>query len=202
MQKNKLILASQSPRRNELLQMAFIPFDIIVSGIDEFSSETEMSQLVMDLSFQKAQAVYQKIKNDYAKPIVLGSDTIVVIGNEVLGKPKSREEAREMLKKLSGKRHEVLTGVALIDHTKEKRFYDRTYVTFETISDELLELYLDTKDSMDKAGSYGIQAQALSFIKKIEGSYSNVVGLPINLVLSELKDFVGATDGQWRNCFE
>lgn len=203
--KNKfqLILGSQSPRRKELLQWICVPFKIVTSDIDELSEESEVTSLVMDLANQKAQAVYELIKDSHTNPVVIGADTIVVLGNQVMGKPKDRSDAKLMLEELMGKTHRVLTGVSILHFGGKKTFYDETLVSFDEISEELLNLYLDTGESLDKAGSYGIQGAALGFINRIEGSYSNVVGLPVNLVLKELKsilDFEGQRN--WREQFE
>lgn len=203
--KNKfqLILGSQSPRRKELLQWIYVPFKIITSDIEEVSDVSEVTDLVQDLADQKAQSVFESIKEEYSNPVVIGADTIVVLGNQVMGKPKDRAEAKQMLQKLMGKTHRVLTGVSIIHLDGKNTFYDETQVSFEEINDELLELYLDTGESLDKAGSYGIQGAALGFIHKVEGSYSNVVGLPVNLVLKELKSTLnleGKTN--WREQFE
>lgn len=202
--KNKfqLILGSQSPRRKELLQWTFIPFKIVTSDIEEVSDKTDVAELVQDLAYQKAKHVYDKVISDYNNPIVLGADTIVVLGDEVLGKPKDREEAKKTLLKLMGKSHDVLTGVCLFHQGGVETFYDKTKVYFDEISDELLELYLDTGESMDKAGSYGIQGAALGFIGRLEGSYSNVVGLPVNLVLKKIKSALELNEKNWRSQFE
>jgi septum formation protein len=202
--KNKfqLILGSQSPRRKELLQWTFIPFKIVTSDIEEVSDKTDVAELVQDLAYQKAKHVYDKVISDYNNPVVLGADTIVVLGDEVLGKPKDREEAQNTLLKLMGKSHDVLTGVCLFHQGGVETFYDKTKVYFDEISDELLELYLDTGESMDKAGAYGIQGAALGFIGRLEGSYSNVVGLPVNLVLKKIKSALELNEKNWRSQFE
>jgi septum formation protein len=202
--KNKfqLILGSQSPRRKELLQWTFIPFKIVTSDIEEVSDKTDVAELVQDLAYQKAKHVYDKVISEYHNPVVLGADTIVVLGDEVLGKPKDREEAQNTLLKLMGKSHDVLTGVCLFHQGGVETFYDKTKVYFDEISDELLELYLDTGESMDKAGSYGIQGAALGFIGRLEGSYSNVVGLPVNLVLKKIKSVLELNEKNWRSQFE
>jgi septum formation protein len=202
--KYNLILGSQSPRRKELLKATFLNYEIEISDIEEKSDVEPIEDFVMDLSLIKAQDVLKKCKNKYENPLVLGADTIVVINDKVLGKPKSRVEARSMLSSLSGNKHEVLTGVSLISETKKMCFFERTSVEFEMISDDLMDLYLNTEESMDKAGAYGIQAYALAFIKKINGSYSNVVGLPTNLVIQKLKEFNGLENdnsGKWREFF-
>lgn len=196
-----LVLASQSPRRQELLKTLYVPFEIQPADLEEVSSQTDPRLLVEDLAFQKARAVAKDLSlND----VVLGSDTIVVLDNKVLGKPTSREHAREMLRSLSGRAHEVYTGVSIVAGSKNKNFSVETKVFFREISPELMELYLDTKESMDKAGAYGIQSYALSFIERIEGSYSNVVGLPVDHLLVELQNFMQEYSGEkrvWRNYF-
>jgi septum formation protein len=203
--KYNLVLGSQSPRRKELLKATFLNYSIETSDIEEKSDKQIISDFVMDLAFIKAEDVFNKCVSKIENPLVLGADTIVVIDGKVLGKPKSREEAKEMLKLLSNSKHEVLTGVSLISKDKKVNFYDKTTVEFENITDDLMELYLDTEESMDKAGAYGIQAYALAFIKGIEGSYSNVVGLPTNLVIQKLKEFNSLGDdttGTWREYFD
>ena len=201
--KAQLILGSQSPRRKELLQWIYVPFKIVTSNIDEVSNEVKIELIVQDLAKQKAQHVFTSVESKYSNPYVIGADTIVVVDDEVLGKPNSRDEARKMLSQLKGRSHRVLTGVCIKHKDGEEIFYDETTVSFDYISDELLELYLDTGESMDKAGSYGIQGAALGFIGKLEGSYSNVVGLPVNLVLQKLKSIVPNQNGKsWRDYFE
>lgn len=136
--------------------------------------------------------------------IVIGSDTIVYFEGEVLGKPTSREEASAILNRLSGKQHEVYSGVCICTDGMSETFFVKTKVTFRDIADDLLELYLDTGESMDKAGAYGIQAHALAFIEKIEGSYSNVVGLPVDSLLIALQKFIQKlepSESKWRSCF-
>lgn len=183
----KLILASGSPRRKELLEWSFLPFDIEVSHIDEKTTESKPEKIVSDLACQKARAVYKKLdKKKQETSFVIGSDTIVVFEKSVLEKPSSRAEAREILLKLSNQKHEVFTGVSFKSKSLDHSFYSKTEVHFGQIDRNLLEHYLDTGDSMDKAGAYGIQGAALSFIGDIHGSYSNVVGFPIKQVLGEL----------------
>jgi septum formation protein len=181
----KLVLASASPRRKELLGWSFFPFEIIVSNIEESSEFDKPEQIVMDLATQKADAVFMSIKQD--ESLVLGSDTIVVFDNKVLEKPINRAHAKEMLQKLSGQKHSVYTGVSFIMKGERHQFFVKTDVQFNKIDDLLLERYLDTGESMDKAGAYGIQGAALGFIGEIQGNYSSVVGLPVNQVIEELK---------------
>ncbi|MAZ46957.1 MAG: septum formation protein Maf [Halobacteriovoraceae bacterium] len=196
-----LVLASQSPRRKELIKSLFIPFKVEPANIDETSRFDEPSKLVEDLSFQKAQAV---LSNCSSPSIVVGSDTIVYFEGEVLGKPNTRDEAGAILKRLSGKQHEVYSGVCICTEGMSKTFSVKTKVYFREIPDDLLELYLDTEESMDKAGAYGIQAHALAFIERIEGSYSNVVGLPVDSLLIALQEFLQKLEpskSEWRSCF-
>lgn len=201
----QLILGSQSPRRKELLRYTYLPFKIEVSDIEESSSKEVISEIVLDIAQQKAQAVLKQIEGQYKNPLVLGSDTIVCLDKKILGKPKDHQQARQMLKSLSGRSHDVLTGSCLISKGKMLCFYEKTEVFFEEITEDLLTHYIDTNESMDKAGAYGIQAYSLGFISKVEGSYSNVVGLPVNLVLKKIKEFIGHSNdsvGDWRKYFE
>lgn len=201
--KYNLILGSQSPRRKELLKASFLKYRIVCADIEEISVLVKPEEIVVDLAQQKAQAVYTKL--DDPKNLVIGSDTIVVFQGEILGKPKNVDEARETLQKLSGQEHTVLTGVCFFSQKKVHSFYESTTVKFQEISQDLLELYLETGDSLDKAGAYGIQAEALAFIDSIDGSYSNVVGFPIDKVILNLKYILGFerdTEGKWRECFE
>jgi septum formation protein len=200
--KYKLILASASPRREELLKHSFLPFEIQASDIEENSTQIDPALFAIDLAEQKAESVLaRRGKTD---EIIIGSDTIVVFEGEILGKPNSIDEARAMLLKLSGKDHEVITAVNILSQNRAVSFSESTYVKFREISQDLLELYLNTGDSLDKAGSYGIQNQSLSFIEKLDGSYSNVVGFPIDRFIIELKLFLDIKDdneGKWRELF-
>ncbi|MFT6632158.1 MAG: septum formation protein [Bacteriovoracaceae bacterium] len=201
--KYKLILGSQSPRRKELLKASFLKYEIVIADLDEISELENPEEIVVDLALQKARAVYKSVDDE--RSFVIGADTIVVYENEILGKPKDIAEARETLNKLSGHEHQVLTGVSFVYKNNEYSFYETTQVKFQKITPDLLELYLETGDSLDKAGAYGIQASALSFIDSINGSYSNVVGFPIDKVILHLKKELGFEsdiDGKWRNCFE
>lgn len=186
MKKYNLILGSQSPRRKELLQWSFLPYKIITSDIEEVSSKKNVEEFVMDIANQKALAVYQMTKEGLADSFVIGADTIVVCENRILGKPKDLSEAKEMLLSLSGKKHMVYTGVSFVWGDKTHLFFEKTEVEFDIISEHLLNHYLHTNESLDKAGAYGIQGAALGFIRNINGCYANVVGLPINKVINEL----------------
>ena len=198
-----LLLGSQSPRRKELLGWLNIPFEIVTADLDEVSKELEPEDIAVDLASQKAHAVSKKI--DLAKnPFVISSDTIVVLNQKIYGKPKDVNEARKILSELSDRTHQVITGVSFYFFDKqslkmrEHLFYDSTEVTFNEITPDLMENYLSTKDSLDKAGAYGIQGPSLTFISKVNGSYSNVVGFPLDKIVSELKIILG---DNWRDRF-
>ena len=183
----KIILASASPRRQELIKM--ITEDIIVNPCD--CDETIKPGLVGReiaeyLSKIKGEAVKEQFKND----IIVSADTIVCLNNKVLGKPKSREDAFSMLRTLSGNTHSVFTGVTVIKGEKEKNFSQETKVTFYDLSDEEIYEYIDSGEVYDKAGSYGIQGKGGLLVKGIEGDYFNVVGLPVARLKRELEDFI------------
>ena len=185
----KYILASQSPRRRELLARTGLEFEVIPSDVDKITKEIP-SDVVMELAHQKAENVYGKITdlNDYT---VIGSDTIVVYRDEILGKPVDKQEAYDMLSMLADRTHQVYTGVSLIQkkngEKKTKTFFVQTDVTLYPIDKEDLHRYVESKDPMDKAGAYGIQGNFAIHVKEIKGDYNNVVGLPIGRVYQELK---------------
>lgn len=187
----KLILASSSPRRQELIRALQLPYEIRVSDVNE-DTEPGLSpkEVVEQLSSRKASAVYESYKVEYAdraEGIVIGSDTIVVLDGEVLGKPKDKQDAFRMLKALQGRAHQVYSGVACMDlHTSQKLVaHQVTLVYMKPLTDEQIERYIDTGEPMDKAGSYGIQGLGATIVERIEGDYFNVVGLPMSL-LSDL----------------
>jgi len=175
----KLILASASPRRAEILTAVGWEFEKHTADIDETELPNEKPEdYVQRLAREKAAAVAEKYEN----VLVLGADTIVVIENQIVGKPKDIADARRMLRMLSGNWHEVLTGVAII---KNKEIYirlQRTRVKFTELTEAEIEFLIEKGEPLDKAGAYAVQAQAALFIEQIEGDYWNVVGLPINLV--------------------
>lgn len=178
-----LILASGSPRRAELLRSAGIDFTVRVSDVDEKVLPGELPRdYVVRLSREKAQAVAA------AGEFVLGADTTVVMLNEILGKPTDENDARRMLRLLSGKWHEVLTGVSLVNGAKVRSDVAVTRVKFSKLSEEETNWYVASGETMDKAGAYGIQGYASRFVERIEGSYSNVVGLPVQMVYRMLAE--------------
>ena len=186
--KLRLILASGSPRRKELLGHLGLSFEVITADIEERSEMELPEDQACDISEQKGKAVLNNLKSR-SNCLVISSDTIVVLNEKIYGKPGNRENAKVMLLELSNKTHTVITAVSFqCEGVETHSFFDKTKVTFEKIEEDTLETYLDTEESLDKAGAYGIQGASLSFIKKIEGSYSNVVGFPLNLVVSKLKE--------------
>lgn len=183
----RIILASKSPRRRELMELLHIPFEVIVSDIDEQIDYTnDLVKEIEKLSFRKAQAVFK----DHSDALVIGSDTIVKIGNDVLGKPKNIEDAKAMLKELSDNTHQVVTGVTILCKDKAETFSSVADVTFYPLSDEEIDAYIATNEPMDKAGSYAIQGDAAKFIRSIHGDYYTIVGLPIAELYHRLKKYL------------
>ncbi len=175
----KLVLASASPRRAEILTAVGWEFEKQTADIDESRLENEKPEdYVQRLAREKAEAVAVNYKNQ----IVLGADTIVLIDKKIVGKPKDFDEAREMLEMLSGNWHEVLTGIAVIKDEKISVDFQRTKVKFAEIGEAEIQFLVEKGEPLDKAGAYAVQAQAALFIEKIEGDYWNVVGLPVSLV--------------------
>ena len=184
--KHTSILASGSPRRKELLQHHHIPFTVNASTIEEIVNPSYTpSEVVMDLARQKAVDVASHYKED----MVLGADTVVVYSNRILGKPKTKQEAIETLTMLSGQKHQVLTGVAFVSNAKVYTFYEQTDVEFWPIEQDEIVQYVESGEPMDKAGSYGIQGLGAALVKKIEGDYFSVVGLPLSRTIRELKQY-------------
>lgn len=194
--KYKLVLGSQSPRRKQLLSYINIPFQILTADLDEISDEVAPDRIAMDLASQKARAVFEKA-GGIENPFIISSDTIVVLDGILYGKPKDKDDARAILNTLSDKTHQVITGVSFLfvdQSTKKLRehlFFDSTEVTFNEITKELMDDYIATGESLDKAGAYGIQGASLTFISKLTGSYSNVVGFPLDKVVGELAIVLG-----------
>lgn len=192
----KYILASASPRRRELLAQAGISFEVIPSSVEEKITKTVPCDIVMELASQKAEDVYQRVccseKEIAAKEdlTVIGADTIVVYRDEILGKPADKTEAYDMLSLLADRTHQVYTGVSLIIRRNGKEshrtFYEKTDVTLYPVAGEDLHTYVESGDSFDKAGAYGIQGPFAIHVKGINGDYNNVVGLPIGRLYQEL----------------
>lgn len=189
---SKIILASGSPRRKELLEQIGIEFDIITSDVDETTLITQPDEYVKYLSRIKAQAVWDMVKDDddYRNEdvVVIGADTIVSNKGHILTKPKDTGNAFDILKELAGDCHQVYTGVTLIKNNNVvSNFAEKTDVYCNDISDNEIREYISTGEPMDKAGAYGIQGRFAAFIGKIDGDYNNVVGLPVARVYQELK---------------
>jgi septum formation protein len=182
----RLILASASPRRAELLKFAGLTFEIMPSRIDESLAASESpEEHVLRLSREKAQAV----GDQYPEACVLGADTIVLIEENILGKPADPSEARQMLKRLSGCIHEVYTGFTIMNKTDQVMISQavKSRVTFRDIPDEEIAWYVSTREPYDKAGAYAVQGLGAFFIREIHGSYTNVMGLPLCEVVDVLK---------------
>ncbi len=185
----KLILASQSPRRAQLLKLVGFEFDTIPSHFDEDSVDvSEPETHVLELSRAKARHVAESVPQG----IVIGADTIVVLENRIIGKPHNHQQARDMLKRLSGRVHRVFTGFTLIEKPGNRAFsdFDVTNVHFRQLEDWEIERYVQTNSPMDKAGAYGIQDQSAVFADRIEGCFYNVVGFPLSKFYTAMKTFV------------
>ena len=180
-----IILASSSPRRKELLKNLVSDFEIKVSNIDEkIDRPLNVSEIPYELAYRKAKAIAITHYDD----IVIGSDTIVVFDNEVLEKPSDEKDAYRMLKLLNNRTHEVISGIAIIYQDKEIRYIEKSYVTFNNLTDKEILDYIATKDPMDKAGAYGIQNEYINLVKEFTGEYENIVGLPLIRLEKELKN--------------
>lgn len=208
---SQIILASASPRRKELLAQIGYDFTVVVSDVDENIEKCEPGQFVAELSKRKALAVASMVgadSNEGCSTVIIGADTVVAIGGEILGKPKDEEDAVKMLLMLSGQCHSVYTGVTLVSMTKAsgiqkisgeakvsnektdvsiESFCDETRVYMYPITEQEARDYVASGEPMDKAGSYAIQGIAGKFVEKIEGSYNNVVGLPVEKIYQRLK---------------
>lgn len=186
----KVILASKSPRRKEILENLGVKFDIIVADADETSDIKDPEELVMTLAERKGRAVREKI-GDGGEVLIIASDTLVYADGEFLGKPRDRADAERMIRKLSGNHHCVVSGIYLSYGEREARASASTKVFFDSLTDDEIKAYLDTSEPYDKAGAYAIQGKASAFISGIEGDYFNVVGLPVNTLYKLLRDEFG-----------
>jgi len=184
----KIILASQSPRRKQLLEWAEIDFEIIVKPTAEtYPDNLTIEQIPIHIAREKALAVKKEFKKDST---IIAADTVVVIDNKIIGKPTDRNDAIKILSELSGKKHLVITGVVIINNEKEISFADVTEVWFHKLTTEQIEFYVDKYKPFDKAGAYAIQEWiGVVGIEKINGDFYNVMGLPISRVVKELNKF-------------
>ena len=208
----RLVLASASPRRRELLSQIGLEFTVMPSKKEENAKTTEAGALVQELSRQKAADIWEQLSggqgqnpdtdqeqiseetqepnlNGKRQPelLVIGADTVVCCEGKILGKPHSREAAAEMLTALQGRSHEVYTGVTLYSQSETVTFFECTQVEFYPMTEVEISEYIDSKEPMDKAGAYGIQGLGARFVKGIRGDYNNVVGLPVGRLYQELK---------------
>lgn len=185
----KIILASASPRRKELLKKIVANFSVVPSRVDEASLSANLPEaFAVKAALAKAEEVALRSRNS----LVIGADTIVVLGKKILGKPKNKKEAIATLKSLAGKTHKVITGVAIVDSETFQKItgLEITKVTMKRIKEEEIKAYVATGQPLDKAGSYGIQEIEEIFIAKIDGDYENVVGLPLQLLNELLQPFL------------
>lgn len=189
----RVILASGSPRRKELLEQIGVSFEISVADGEEVITRKLPWEIVEELSLQKATEVagrYETKLEVAEQTVVIGADTIVAYGEEIMGKPRNEEMAKEMLRKLQDGSHQVYTGITLIIMTAEDRqvvtFHEKTDVEMYSMSETQIDTYVATKEPMDKAGGYAIQGKCAAYIKGICGDYNNVVGLPVARLMQEL----------------
>ena len=199
----RIILASKSPRRKELLSRIGIEYECMVSEMEEKITDSEPDKVVSELSKQKAENILELLKSEETKDnspvVIIGADTVVACGKEILGKPKDEADAGRMLKLLEGRSHSVWTGVTILfinvdkdGNICEKKVMSETFscetkVYMYPVSDIEIDEYIKTKEPLDKAGAYGIQGIAAKFIEKIEGDYNNVVGLPVSALYQKIK---------------
>ena len=198
----KIILASASPRRRELLEQIGLSFEVMTSHVEEKISSARPDRVVEELSCQKAKAVAEKLSCPEVKAVaggavlVIGADTVVALDGAILGKPSDPGDAFGMLERLQGREHEVYTGVTLLyraagaSEWTAKSFHERTGVHFHPMTEAEISEYVDTGDPLDKAGAYGIQGFCARYISGIEGDYNNVVGLPVGRLYQEIKELL------------
>ena len=188
----KIVLASASPRRLELLRQIGIEPEVIVSHVEEVVTSSEPGEVVMELSRQKAEDV---ARGQSAQTLVIGSDTVVAVDGKIVGKPHDHEEAAEMIRSIEGRAHQVYTGVCMVlkgesgEEDVVSNFFDATDVEVYPMTDEEILEYAYSEEPMDKAGAYAVQGFFGRYIKGLKGSYANVMGLPISRLYQELKNF-------------
>lgn len=183
----KIILASASPRRKEIMNLLNIPYEIKVADIDEkINKDNDLVKEIENISYLKALKVFKE-NND---AVVIGADTIVVVNNKILGKPKSKEEAKQMLEKLQDNFHYVITGVTILTNKQSETFSNVSKVIFNPITSNEIDEYINTNEPMDKAGAYAIQGLGAKFINSIEGDYYAIMGLPLSELYKRLKKYL------------
>jgi septum formation protein len=184
----RIVLASQSPRRKQLLEWAEVPFDVVIKETDElYPSDLAVEDIPVYIARNKALAVLQELSHER---IILAADTVVVLNSQVIGKPKDRNNAIEILQSLSGRQHQVITGVVILDGEDEIAFADITEVWFHELSLDQIIFYVDKYKPYDKAGAYAIQEWiGVTGIKSVKGDFYNVMGLPVSRVVQALAAF-------------
>ena len=192
----RIILASQSPRRHELIKKLNVKFEVVNPTFDEkLDSDNYSDNIILSLSLNKALSVFELKKsstdNFFNNCLIISADTVVVNENKIYGKPKDKTAAKEMLQSLSGKTHFVVTAISVVDSDTKKSVskLTKTYVTFQNLSDELIQKYVEEKNPLDTAGAYGIQEMGKEFIKDVNGDMENVIGLPTKTLKEILKEF-------------
>jgi septum formation protein len=191
-----IILASASPRRKQLLEWAQIPFEVIVANTDEsFDPAEDPANSAIHIAVNKALAVREKVQQTNTasnENLILAADTIVVLDNKVIGKPEDKDDAIKILTALSGRQHQVITGVCILSGKETQTFAETTFVEFHRLSPEQIEYYVDHFKPYDKAGAYAIQEWiGVTGVKSINGDFYNVMGLPISRVVRELNNKLG-----------
>ena len=192
----EIILASASPRRREILSMLRIPFTVVVANANEDSETRDPVLLVQELALRKGDAVRARLRESgemHENTLILASDTVVAIDGEILGKPRDEEDARAMLRRLSGKTHKVTSGIALLTDTRAVTAYEETEVRFSVLTEAEIDRYVKSGEPMDKAGAYAVQGLASVWIEGLTGDYFNVVGLPVHRLDLLLREFVGVS---------
>ena len=192
----RVVLASKSPRRKEILSTLGVRFEIISADADESSDTRNPEELVRELALRKGRATRELLR---AKgkwdddTLIIASDTVVALGEQILGKPQDDAHAAQMLRSLSGKEHRVISGVALLLGEREIAAHDSTKVCFAEMSESNIDFYVKSGEPRDKAGAYAVQGLASLWIKGLEGDYFNVVGLPVYRLNCLLRDFLGCS---------
>ena len=192
----RVVLASKSPRRKEILSTLGVRFEIISADADESSDTRNPEELVRELALRKGRATRELLRakgkwND--DTLIIASDTVVALGEQILGKPQDDAHAAQMLRALSGKEHRVISGVALLLGEREMAAHDSTKVCFAEMSESDIDFYVKSGEPRDKAGAYAVQGLASLWIKGLEGDYFNVVGLPVYRLNCLLRDFLGCS---------
>ena len=192
----RIILASKSPRRREILAMLGVQFEIISADADESSTETDPALLVTELALRKGRAVRELLRGEGKwndDTLIIAADTVVAVGGKILGKPRDDADAAAMLRLLSGSTHGVLSGVALLCGERELAAAEQTGVVFDEMSEADIAWYVKSGEPCDKAGAYAVQGLASLFIKGLDGDYFNVVGLPVHRLNQLVKELLGCT---------